>query len=290
VVLSLKIKSMRAVFKNKELEEHFIKHGYCVVRLLEPSDLQKLEEIYYTNRVEEQAAIERTTSTTNIELGRNIRRQAGEVVGRRASQVLSDYRVLFSGFVTKIPGKPSKMRLHQDPTFVDETQFKALNIWSPLVDVDEKNGAVWIVPNSDKFFHGFRGQPAKEFDFDEISTQVMNKLGQMIPMKAGEALIYDTTLFHFSLENASGKIRIANASVMIPEEATPIYYHHNKALDTLDVYEINEDFMLRYYSEYLKTGVVEEKLLSRVPYQSPKKISFAEFEEKYHLYNPSKQS
>jgi len=280
---------MRAVFKDKELEEHFVKYGYCLVPLLQPSDVQKLEEIYYSNRVEEQAAIERTTSTTNIELGRNIRRLAGEVVGNRASEYLLNYRVLFSGFVTKIPGKPSKMRLHQDPTFVDETQFKALNIWSPLVDVDENNGAVWIVPNSDKFFQGFRGQPAKEFDFDEISVQVMNKLGQIIPMKAGESLIYDTTLFHFSQENASGKIRIANATVMIPKEATPIYYHHNKTLDTLDVYEISEDFMLRYYSEYLKTGVVEEKLLSRGPYKTPRKVSFSEFEEKYHLYNPSKR-
>ncbi len=276
---------MRTVFKDKALEGHFREHGYCLVQLLEPSDIKRLEEIYYANRIEEQPAIERTTNTKNIELSRNVNRLAGEVITNRLNEYLLNYRKLLSAFIAKIPGKPSKMRLHQDPTFVDETRFKALNAWSPLVDVDETNGAVWIVPHSDKFFPGFRGQPAKEFEFDAIAGQVMNKLGQMVPMKAGQALIYDASLFHFSFENASGKIRIANTTIVVPEEATPIYYHHNTGLNTLDVYEMGEDFMLRFYSEYLKSGVVEGKLISRVPYPAPHKVSFSEFEERYRLFN-----
>lgn len=276
---------MRAVFKNPELEEHFIKHGYCLVQLLEPSDLALLEEIYYSNRVQEQAAIERTTATQDQDISRNIKRLAGEAVSNRLKKYLLNYRMFFSGFITKNPGKPSKMRLHQDPTFVDETKYKAMNVWSPLVDVDAGNGAVCIIPNSDKFFKGFRGQPARQYDFDDIAEEVMSKFGKLMPMKAGQSLIYDTSLFHFSLENVSGKIRIANTTIMLPEEATPIYYYHNKALDTLDIYEVSDDFMVRHYSEYLKKGKVEETLLSRGPYKAPQKVSFSEFEEKYNLYN-----
>ena len=72
---------------------------------------------------------------------------------------------------------------------------------------------------------------------------------------------------------------------MVPEEATTIYHCLNKKLNTIDVYEIDNDFMLRYYNEYIYTGQIENKLLTRRPYTEPRKISMEEFESKYYRYN-----
>ena len=276
---------MRRVFKDDQLQEHFERNGYCIVPLLNIADLIKLESIYYDNPVEEQPAMERSTSTKDLELGRNIKDQAGAVVMKRLNEYLIDFKLLYSGFITKIPGKPNAMRLHQDPSFVDESRFDALNVWGSLVDVDEKNGALWMIPQSNKFFHGFRAQPAREFDFNDIASEITKKYGVMVPMKAGEVIIYCTSLFHYSLANTTDKARVACATVVVPQEATPIYYFHNKEQNTIEMYEIEGDFMIRYFSEYLKTGRVDAKLLSSKPYHEPRKISMEEFEERYHHFN-----
>jgi len=276
---------MRRVFKDDKLQEHFEQNGFCILRLFSAEDLHELENIYYANRVEEQPAMERSTSSKNFDLSRNIKDLTGAIVLKRTQDYLVDYKMLYSGFITKIPGKPNAMRLHQDPSFVDETQFEALNVWSPLVDVNEDNGALWIVPKSNRFFRGFRGQPAREFDFNDIAAEVMDKYGLMMPMKAGEVIIYGTALFHYSQANTTDKARIACATVLVPEEAVPIYHYHNKENNTIDIYEIAGDFMIKYFSEYLRTGKVDAKLLSSMPYHEPRKVSMAEFEEKYHRFN-----
>ena len=276
---------MRIVFKNDQLQKHFAEHGYCLVPLMNADDIRELNSIYNANRVEDQPAMERSTSTKDVELSRRIKNLCTEVVAKRLEDYLINYKPLYSGFITKLPGKPNQMRLHQDPSFVDEHLFTALNVWSPLVDVNENNGALWIVPKSNKFFDGFRGQPARKFDYADISDAVMQKFGTMVPMKTGEALIYDTALFHYSLASTAAQPRIASSTVMLPAEATPIYYHYNKELNSLDIYEMGEDFMIRYFSEYLKTGVVKEKLLSRGPYTAPQKVSLEEFTEKFNTYN-----
>ncbi len=276
---------MRRVFKDDKLQMHFEANGYCIVPLLTEDDIQELERIYYANRVEEQPAMERLTSSKNFDLSRNIKELTGAIVLKRLGEYLIDYKLLYSGFITKVPGKPNQMRLHQDPTFVDETQFQALNVWSPLVDVNADNGALWIIPRSNKFFDGFRGQPIRALDFSEISQEVTDKYGIMLPMKAGEVIIYDAALFHYSLANTTDKARIACASLVVPDESVPIYHYHNKERNTIDVYEIEGDFMIKYFSEYLKTGKVDAKLLSSRPYAEPRKVAIDEFEERYHYYN-----
>ena len=276
---------MRRVFKDDKLQMYFAANGYCQVQLLSPDDIQELERIYYDNRVEKQPAMERSTSSKNFDLSRNIKELTGAVVLKRLQEYLIDYKLLYSGFITKVPGKPNQMRLHQDPTFVDESKFQALNVWSPLVDVNADNGALWIIPKSNRFFEGFRGQPIRALDFSDISQKVTDKYGVMLPMKAGEVIIYDAALFHYSLANTTDKARIACASLVAPAESTPIYHYYNKELNTIDVYEIEGDFMIKYFSEYLKTGKVDAKLLSNRPYTEPRKVTMDEFEERYQYYN-----
>jgi len=275
---------MRRVFKDDKLEEQLEQNGYCLVQLLSPDDIRELERIYYDNRVEEQPAMERSTSSKNFDLSRNIKDLTGALVLKRLEEYLIDYKLLYSGFIAKIPGKKNQMRIHQDPSFVDESKFKALNVWSPLVDVNEQNGALWIVPKSNRFFTGFRGQPVKEFDFNDIGQEIMSRYGVMVPMKAGEVIIYGTSLFHYSHANTTDKARIACATVVVPNESVPIYHFHNREKNTIDVYEIEGDFMIKYFSEYLHSGKVDARLLSSMPYREPHKISMAEFEEKYNQY------
>ena len=38
------------------------------------------------------------------------------------------------------------LRPHQDWSIVDEESFRSYNVWIPLVNVDENNGAIQVLP------------------------------------------------------------------------------------------------------------------------------------------------
>ncbi|HWB63098.1 MAG TPA: phytanoyl-CoA dioxygenase family protein, partial [Chitinophagales bacterium] len=275
----------RKVFRDPVLQKQFEENSYCVVDLFTPEEVERLKEIYFDNRISEQNALEVTLKNANFEQNKKIKNLSAAVALPRVKEVLLDYRMLHSGFLAKIPGHYNEIKLHQDSGFTDETKYQALNVWCPLTDVDENNGAVWIVKHSDKFFSGIRGQPFKEYDCTDISKQVAGKLGAMVKMKAGQGLIYDVRLFHYSWQNTTSDIRVAGNLIMIPEEAIAYYYHFNKAEGVIEKYEIDDDFMMRYFTEYLPTGNIKAKLAERIATKGAKKVSYEEFEKKYHEYN-----
>jgi len=280
----------RRVFKDEVLQRQFEENAYCIVPLLSADEVKQLEEIYRYNRVTEQAAIEITIKNPDYEVNKKIRNLTGEVALPCINEYLDNYRMLHAGFIAKIPGKPNAIKLHQDSTFVDESQFAALNIWCPLTDVDEKNGALWIINHSDRFYQGLRGQPFKEYDFNDIGDEVIAKYGKMLPMKVGDAIIYDTALLHYSKQNITGKTRLVCNVVMVPAEAPAYYYHFNNQQKSLEQYEISDDFLLSYFSKFLQNGKIDAKHLNTIPLVNSRKVTVAEFEERYHHYNPAQRT
>ena len=275
----------RRVFNDEVLQRQFEENAYCIVPLFSDDEVKQLQEIYYQNRVDEQAAVEITIKNPDHELNRSIRNLTAAVALPRINEHLHSYRMLHAGFIAKIPGKPSAIKLHQDSTFVDEVRYSALNVWSPLTDVDEKNGALWIINHSDRFFPGLRGQPFKEFDFNSIGDAIIGKYGKMLQLKAGEAIIYDTSLLHYSKPNVTDKIRLVYNVVMVPDDAQAFYYHFNNREKILEQYEIDDDFLLSYFSKFLQADKIEAKLLNTMPLIKTHKVTVAEFEQKYQHHN-----
>ena len=275
----------RRVFNDEVLQRQFEENAYCIVQLFSDEDVKQLQDIYYNHRVNEQSAVEITIKNPDHELNRKIRDLTAALALPRINEFLHSYRMLHAGYIAKIPGKPSAIKLHQDSTFVEETQYSALNVWCPLTDVDETNGALWIINHSDRFFPGLRGQPFKEFDFNSVGDELIAKYGKMLPMKAGEAIIYDTALLHYSKPNTTDKIRLVYNVVMVPSEAPAYYYHFNNVDNVLEQYQIDGDFLLSYFSKFLQAGKVEAKLLNTMPLIKTHKFSVAEFEQKYLHHN-----
>lgn len=280
----------RRVFNDEVLQRQFEENAYCIVPLLSAAEVKELEKLYYDNRVEEQAGVEITIKNSDPGLNKKIRDTMAAVVLPRINEYLYNYRMLHAGFIAKIPGKPSAIKLHQDSSFVDETTYSALNVWCPLTDVDESNGALWIINHSDRFFPGLRGQPFKEYDFNDIGDEIIAKYGKMLPMKAGEAVIYDTALLHYSKPNTTGNIRLVSNVVAVPAEAPAFYYHFNAHEKILEQYEISDDFLLSYFSKFLKTGKIDAKRLNTIPITKSIKVTVQQFEQQYLHHNAKNPS
>jgi len=119
-------------------------------------------------------------------------------------------------FVKRPTAMPAgHIHLHCDPTLLpDENRQRHLNVWAPLVDVDETNGALWVVPRSHTAF-----APVHAFSvlsqFAQIRDTVV-KHGTCEPMKAGDMLIFDNRMPHFSRPNLGEADRPAAVLSIVP--------------------------------------------------------------------------
>ncbi len=195
---------------------------------------------------------------------------------RPIEELFDDYVSLAATFIVKT-GPDSIIYDHTDDCLVDESLYTSVNIWSPLVDTDEINGAVRVLPGSHKIPNPFRGFgiPYRFWDYHQVYVPKMITC----PMKAGEALVYDPRLIHNSLPNMSGKDRPAVITGVIPKEATPIAFFHYPGLNEgeFEEFEVNLDFWLSFskfvrpegypskgIKKYIPPKLSEEELLSYI--------------------------
>ena len=93
-----------------------------------------------------------------------------------------------------------------DQSVVFSERSQILTVWIPMVDVDEKNGCLQIIPGSHK--RGLR--PAqrdgndRQVPIEDVETWADIK---NIKMKVGDVCVFGNLTFHRSLANISDKIR-----------------------------------------------------------------------------------
>ena len=92
----------------------------------------------------------------------------------------------------------------QQVTFSEESQI--LTVWIPMVDVDERNGCLQIIPGSHK--QGLR-PPRRDENGRLVPIEDVESWGEVqnVHMKVGDVLVFGNLTFHRSLENTSDDIR-----------------------------------------------------------------------------------
>ena len=75
------------------------------------------------------------------------------------ADLLDDHRLFNTSILVKWPGQDGAMGTHQDWTFVDEDRFRSVTVWCPLVDVEQRNGALELLPGSHRILTHARCSP-----------------------------------------------------------------------------------------------------------------------------------
>jgi len=137
--------------------------------------------------------------------------------------------------------------IHQDWNYVDEQQARSFNVWISLVPSRPNNGGLFVLPGSQQL-----RQPVRYTPFDgQLYEKYQKKIKRRsigLNLKAGQAVIYDSALIHFSNENKSKEVRYACGCVCIPENTNAIHYF--KEGDSLLCYKTDSQF----YS-YIQPGM-----------------------------------
>lgn len=277
----------RTVFKNALLQAQLQDLGHVKMPMLTSQEINKILEFIKTlkpddhfNPMGDQPGNPSTYHCSFLDTNKDYKKKVSSFLSSvfmpHISQVLSNYDILSINFYIKQPGK-GNFQIHQNwpTTAVEDT---TVTVWCPLQDVSELNGGIHIVEGSHKITPDIGSVLAPVF-FSQFEKELVAKYLKPIHMKAGEALIFDDSLIHWSPQNNSEQPRIAIQIEMIPTGVTPRYYHYDRETDLFEVFAVDTDYYLNHNLSDLMSRPSDIKCLGFLKNPN-REITLEEFNQK----------
>jgi hypothetical protein len=234
------MESQRQYLKDAQLNQQLSEDGYVVIPFFSDDEVFSLKQVFEEAHPEQPAPFYATAHHQDSNFRKQMSAAISEVLKSHSDEVFNECNLLGASFISKSKDDASKLQPHQDWNIVDENQFRSFNLWIPLVDLTEENGAIEVLPKSHDWVRGYR-HSSIDCAYRKVHDLVWENMKPLY-MKAGEALVYDHSLLHASKANKTDEKRIACASGVMPEEAQMYFYWKNNG--TIEQYESNVEFFM----------------------------------------------
>ncbi len=237
--------SVPVIFKDSDLQRQFQQDGFAKISLLDEASVKRLSDMFYTYMKGAPDSFYSSSYLQDYTQKKLISTKIGEVILPRLERFFCDFTWFGSAYLSKGNGPATEMPMHQDWTIVDERMFVALNIWTPLQDTNEENGTLEVIPGSHRF-HACLRAPTLPFYFMG-HEDAMKKLLVPIHTKAGEAIVLNQAVIHYSKPNMTEQDRLAITTGIKTSGAPMLFYYWNKEEpDVVREYSQDEDFLLQW--------------------------------------------
>jgi hypothetical protein len=231
-----------------ELNKKLLAQGYITLPLLNAAEVESLKNIFYQHHANDEVnGLYVSSNHQNSATVAQISDAIQSIFKPALEQHIKDGQTVGGTFLTKAPKQTEALEPHQDWSIVDESRFRSFTIWVPLDDVNDSNGAMYVLPGSHETMRGYRHLTIPSI-FGQIYEHVWKRM-KPIHLKAGEAIIFDHALGHASKPNGSDKVRIAAIHSLISTNAEMRFYWNNNG--TVEEFYGEKDF---YNSEEAKVG------------------------------------
>jgi len=231
------------LLNDTNLNKQLLEDGFVVVSIFDELVIRELTQLYKQIQPISFEGFSSTIYNQDLETKRITSEKISTLLHPYVSEILNEFRPLGASFLCKTPGENSKMPVHQDWTIVDELNFGSYTIWIPLVDVDELNGAMKVLPGSHKFSSTLRS-PTLPGSFKEVENEIYD-LMEWVKIKAGQAIVFNHALLHASPPNFSQSDRVVATYGFIPTDAEMSFFHQQKD-GIVEQYAVNDDFFITY--------------------------------------------
>lgn len=272
---------MLKVFRSHELQQSFEKNGYVVVPFYTPEEVQELTTLYQRLHPKDENGFFPSTFSKDKNYRTVADIEIRRVCERPMNEYLQDIKTMCGCFIVKSPGPESAMCVHQDMTLVDESVYTGINIWVPLIDLTATNGVLQVLPGSHRLYPTYRGSTIPGF-YDEVNEQIKPYL-QTVFAKAGEAVIFDQSIIHYSDANLSDNVRIVTNTYFTHKDATfRIAYWNQEMGNKVELFEEDDSFMTDFeqFGHNIHDRPKIGKSLGLFDYEFPK-ITAAQLEDRY---------
>lgn len=264
---------MRATFRDADLEAAYQRDGYVTLPLLDADEVATLRALYEdlgtpAGDPERQGTFN-TWNTFDQDYKAAIDAGVTALVGPHLASLLDRQRIVFSNYLVKYPGERGDMPLHQDTSLVLEPEHSSAEVWIALEDIDAGNGELWMVPGSHDWVPTIRGINASlHSPFASVADRIRSRHAVSVPMRSGEATLFNHATLHFSHPNRTDRPRLAAITDVIPEEAAHIHCFDN-ADGTVEVCRIDPAFWMVNTPATLGTRPASARTLATLPARPP---------------------
>ncbi len=179
-------------------------NGFVIVDILNSNEIIYLNELCNKYLQNSNTEFVSTSHILNKEDSDFINNELHRILNKKFEELFPDLTLLGGTLATKVKGK-SNLLAHQDWTIVDESKYNSYNLWIPLIDTNSENGTLGLIVGSHKWKLQIRGfnipNPYEKFTMEFLNT------GYEPNLKAGQAILYNHKLVHYSRPNRTNKNR-----------------------------------------------------------------------------------
>jgi hypothetical protein len=178
------------------------------------------------------------------------RRAVAQLVRARcamaASALLPGFSPVIAVAVIKAPFAGGAS-FHSDLTIAAEPSTPVVNIWCPLVDSDDANGTLRVVPGSHRLFPHISSMETTSGFWRDYGAAMMER-SVPVDLRRGEAVVYDGTLLHGSRPNATPRPRPALNFAFLPARVRPVAYSLDPSSDgrRFEMFDMSGDGLMAH--------------------------------------------
>ncbi len=240
---------MQKILRDENCQNELSQKGYSTLPLLSDRELiYLLDELknlkpdtnFAPNGGITGVTYHSTTFDTDSEYKQKVSKLIREVFTRHVERIFVNYKIVVCNIFVK-PSGMGKVEVHQHFPLTTDFQEKSFVIWCPLVDVDESNGTLQVIEGSHKIVPNIAAIGSEYFYSDYVDA-LTQKYSTPISLKAGECVIFDNNLLHWSENNQSSFPRYAIQVLCVPAKVQPVFYYldRNKP-DQLEMLEMSDE-------------------------------------------------
>ena len=278
------MKEMNPIFVDPQRQREFERDGFTVVRLLSGEEAKALDVEIHALELGDGFArnsdpysdpYHATYFDEDMDYRRRAYAFARAAMVERAERVLHGYRMVAGGFVVKRIGDGA-VPLHRDWTLTEDPRHLTLNFWCPLVDTDDLNGTLRLVVGSHKLVPNV--ETAHVTPYFAAYGPALKEMSLAVPVRAGEALVFDSGALHWSAANRSDAARTAILSTWIPEHSRTVFYALDRTTggSRFELFDMEEDGLIEHTPTQLAERDFSRKSLGFVPNRN-RAVPYEEF-------------
>jgi hypothetical protein len=171
-----------------------------------------------------------------------VREAIGAAFAEPMARHFVDHETYLHAFVVNWPGDEGGLPLHQHSSVVEEPEHRSAVVWCALHDTTPTSGTLHVVPGSHRVQDG--PKPERSPDWFEGREEVLRDRHSVpVYLRAGQALVFDNALLHFSDVNHGSAPRLTAVANVAPRAADLRYYSWTDEGE-VEVYALDPAFFL----------------------------------------------
>jgi len=233
-------------FINSVLQEQLDEIGYVKLPVLSLDEVNDIKHYINQNtplpEMTKHYGFTAAVWMADGEIKNNLDAKIRSLVEPKLNELIEGFKALTYSAIGKGIGENSELGLHQDWSVVDEEKGYSLSMWIPLSDSNYNNGAIHFLKGSHKTFPSIRcGSVSHEYG----DAEKVIKLMECVEVTAGNALLFNSRILHYTPNNYSNDLRFAVISCLVSSDAEIVQYY--KISDSkLEVYKMEDGFYNKF--------------------------------------------